>query len=120
MVCLGRLRAPFAMPGFVVSLVDPTIGLPCPSEEACLGGPSSGNASGIVTCLAGYAGTRCARCTEGNYLLKNRCKPCGIPALIWTFSVIVPIVAIIGASLMIHPCPFRCLCFGRYSSPERH
>ena len=101
MVCPGRLSAPFAKPGFFVSTLDPTIALACPSEEACLGGANSGNASGNASCHPGYAGSLCARCTEGNYLIYHQCKPCGIPALIWSFSVLLPIVAIIGVSLKI-------------------
>ena len=99
MVCPGRLSAPFAKPGFFVSTLDPTIALACPSEEACLGGANSGNASGNASCHPGYAGSLCARCTEGSYLIYHQCKPCGIPALIWSFSVVSPIVAIIGVSL---------------------
>ena len=89
MVCPGQLSAPFAKPGFIISIVDPTAALPCPSEEACLGGLGSGDAN----CAPGYAGYRCARCTEGNYLLYNQCKRCGITALIWVFSVLLPIIA---------------------------
>jgi hypothetical protein len=100
MVCPGGLSAPLPKRGFFLSRVDPALGLPCPSEEACLGGSHSGSASN-ASCSPGYAGNRCARCTDGNYLLYNRCKQCGIPAVIWIFSVGLPIVAIIGELLML-------------------
>jgi len=100
MVCPGRLSAPFPKRGFFLSRVDPALGLPCPSEEACLGGSHSGSASN-ASCSPGYTGNRCARCTDGNYLLYNRCKQCGIPAVIWIFSVGLPIVVIIGELLML-------------------
>jgi hypothetical protein len=104
-VCPGRLSAPIAKRGFVVSSIDPTKGLPCARLEACLGGSNSGNSS----CGPGYSGNRCARCTEGKYLLYNRCETCGISALIWIFSVILPIIAVMGVSL--NPLwPLRCLC----------
>lgn len=104
-MCPGRLSAPIAKRGFVVSSIDPTKGLPCARLEACLGGSNSGNSS----CGPGYSGNRCARCTEDKYLLYNRCETCGIPALIWIFSVILPIIAVMGVSL--NPLwPLRCLC----------
>ena len=90
MKCLGRLSAPFAKPGYFISPIDPTIGLKCPLEEACLGGPS-GNSS----CGPGHAGKRCTRCTEGHYQLYHRCNECGVAALIWIFSVILPVAGII-------------------------
>lgn len=100
MVCPGGLSAPFPKRGFFLSRLDPALGLPCPSEEACLGGSHTGNASN-ASCSPGYTGNRCARCTDGNYLLYNRCKQCGIPAVIWIFSVGLPIVFIIGVLLML-------------------
>jgi hypothetical protein len=100
MMCPGGLSAPFPKRGFIVSRVDPALGLPCPSEEACLGGSNSGNASN-ASCGPGHAGNRCAQCTDGNYLLYNQCKQCGMPALIWIFSVALPIIVIVGVLLML-------------------
>ena len=102
MVCPGRLRAPFARPGFVVSLVNSTIGLPCPGgDDACRGGNlscRSGYAGNLcnASCAPSYAGNRCARCAEGHFILYNKCKQCGITGLIWTFSVVLPIVAAVA------------------------
>jgi hypothetical protein len=50
-----------------------------------------------ASCAPTYAGNRCARCTEGHFKLYNQCKPCGITALIWIFSVVLPIAAVVMA-----------------------
>ena len=101
-MCPGRLRAPLARPGFVVSLVNSTIGLPCPGgDDACRGGNlscRSGYAGNLcnASCAPSYAGNRCARCAEGHFILYNQCKQCGITGLIWTFSVVLQLVAAVA------------------------
>jgi hypothetical protein len=109
MKCLGRLSAPFALQGYVISIIDPTVGLPCPSKEACPGGS---NRSGNASCAPGYAGDRCSQCTENSYLLYNQCNSCGNSALIWIFSVGLPILVLLGATL-IPPDRLLNLWFGR-------
>ena len=97
MKCLGRLSAPFSRPGYFISIIDPAVGLACPSKEACPGGS---NRTGNASCAPGYAGDRCSQCTEGSYLLYNQCHPCGKSALIWIFSVGLPVLALLGATLI--------------------
>ncbi len=97
MVCRGKLTPPVTMRGFVVSTLNPTLALPCPSAEACPGGIRSVHANtSNASCAPSYAGNRCARCAEGHFILYNQCKQCGITGLIWTFSVVLPIVAAVA------------------------
>jgi hypothetical protein len=56
----------------------------------------SGNASN-ASCAPTYAGNRCARCADGHFKLYNQCRQCGITALIWVFSVLLPIAAVVMA-----------------------
>ncbi len=95
MFCAGKLGAPIAKEGFVVSTIDPTLALECAFSEACLGG----NGSNGSYCNTTYTGNRCARCVEGAYMINKECRPCGNTPLIWIFGVIFPCVLVLGAHL---------------------
>jgi hypothetical protein len=97
MRCRGQLDTPVPLPGFVVSAKDPTLALPCPRSEACLGGNGS-------YCNKSYTGTRCARCVDGTYMFNNTCRECGIAALTWIFAVILPCMLVVGVPPHPNPC----------------